>query len=278
MGGDEILEHRQTFAEVRDDRTFDDFAGRLGHQSAHAAELLDLGLVTPCTGVDHHEEWRCLLLTFVKLDLPIERIGDGVGRLGPDVDHLLIALAVSDDAVTILFGNLVDLFVCILDDRRFLLGDDHVDDSDRSPRTGRFAEAERLELVEHFHGLRLAGDLIAAPDDVADLLLADVVIDETDARRPDFVESNAAGSGLDDLPLAQRLFQRSEFLAILGGEFLAFITEDGVLAVVGVPDADPLVIVDLVGGQRELNFGGVFKERHMLLFLAVLLGADAGPG
>ena len=67
VGGDEVFEHRETFAEVRDDRAFDDFAGGLGHQAAHAAELLDLGLVTPRAGIDHHEErrwpWPCLRCT-----------------------------------------------------------------------------------------------------------------------------------------------------------------------------------------------------------------------
>ena len=277
MGGDEILKHRETFAEVRDDRTFDDFAGGLGHQSAHAAELFDLGLVTPRTGIDHHEEWRCLLLAFVELDLAIERVGDGVGGLGPDVDDLLVALAVGDDAVAILLGDFFDFFVSLGDDCRFLLGDDHVNDTDRSSRTGRFAETEGFEFVEDFNGLRLAGNLIATPDDVADLLFADVVVDEAHARRPDFIETNAARSGLDDLTLAQRLLERSELLAVLVGEILALVTEDRVLAVVGVTNADPLVIIDLVGGEGELDFGGVFKEGHVLLFFTVLLGAGAGP-
>ena len=35
---DEVFEHRQPFAEVRRDGRLNDFARRLGHQSAHAAE------------------------------------------------------------------------------------------------------------------------------------------------------------------------------------------------------------------------------------------------
>ena len=42
VGGDEVLQHGQTFAEVRSDRTLDDFAGGFGHQAAHAGELFDL--------------------------------------------------------------------------------------------------------------------------------------------------------------------------------------------------------------------------------------------
>ncbi len=36
VGRDEVLQHRQSFAEVRGDRRLDDLARRLGHQSAHA--------------------------------------------------------------------------------------------------------------------------------------------------------------------------------------------------------------------------------------------------
>ncbi len=36
--GDEVLEHRKTFAEVRDDRTLDDFARGLGHETAHTGQ------------------------------------------------------------------------------------------------------------------------------------------------------------------------------------------------------------------------------------------------
>ena len=73
------------------------------------------------------------------------------------------------------------------------------------------------------------------------------------------------------------MLKRGEFLVILGGEFLALVTEDRGLAMVGVADADPLVIVDLVGSEGELDFGGVFKEGHIPHFFTVLLSAGAGP-
>ena len=40
----EILKDGQALLEVRNDRRFDDFARRLGHEAAHAGELLNLGL------------------------------------------------------------------------------------------------------------------------------------------------------------------------------------------------------------------------------------------
>ena len=39
---DEVLEHGETFAEVRRDRRLDDLARRLGHQAAHGGELTNL--------------------------------------------------------------------------------------------------------------------------------------------------------------------------------------------------------------------------------------------
>ena len=50
---DEVLEHRETFAEVRGDRRLDDFAGRLGHQAAHTGELADLLGGAAGAGVGH---------------------------------------------------------------------------------------------------------------------------------------------------------------------------------------------------------------------------------
>ena len=44
--GDEVLQHRQAFAEGRADRQVDDAAGRVGHQTAHAGHLRDLADVT----------------------------------------------------------------------------------------------------------------------------------------------------------------------------------------------------------------------------------------
>ena len=147
VSGDEILQHCEAFTEVRNDRTFDDFAGGLGHQSAHTAELFDLRFVTTGTGIDHHEERRCLFLAFVELDLAIERVGDGVGGLSPDVDDFLIALTVGDDTVAILLGDFFDFLVGLGDDFWLFLGDDHVDDSDRSSRAGCFAETEIFQFV-----------------------------------------------------------------------------------------------------------------------------------
>ena len=52
----EVLEHRQTFAEVGLDGRFDDFAARLGHQAAHAGQLANLLDAAAGAGVGHQED------------------------------------------------------------------------------------------------------------------------------------------------------------------------------------------------------------------------------
>src|SRR5690606_22965266 len=81
-------------------------------------------------------------------------------------------------------------------------GDDHVEDPDGGARAGRLAEAEGLQRVEGADRAVLSGDLVAAPDDVGELLLRDGRIEETELFRPDLVEADAAGGGDEDLALA----------------------------------------------------------------------------
>ncbi len=50
----------------------------------------------------------------------------------------------------------------------FSFGNDHVVDADGDAGLGGLAEAEFLELVEHDHGLLVAADLVALPDQVAE--------------------------------------------------------------------------------------------------------------
>src|SRR5690606_36874399 len=84
VGGDEVLQHRQALAEVRDDRPGDDVALRVGHQAAHAGDLADLHHVPAGARAHHHVE-RVELLG---LQLPLGGLGDHVGGLGPDLHQL----------------------------------------------------------------------------------------------------------------------------------------------------------------------------------------------
>ena len=56
VGRVEVLEHREAFLEVGDDRALDDLARRLGHQSAHAGKLTHLRRRAARAGMRHHED------------------------------------------------------------------------------------------------------------------------------------------------------------------------------------------------------------------------------
>ena len=53
VSGDEVLEHGQTLRGSSSDRPLDDFAGRLGHQTAHAGELTHLLAIAARAGIHH---------------------------------------------------------------------------------------------------------------------------------------------------------------------------------------------------------------------------------
>ena len=98
----EVLEHRQTFAEVRLNRRFDDLAGRLGHQTTHTAELAHLLDTTTSTGVSHQEDRVHVSAGAVVV---FER-GHHFGRdlfagVRPGVEHLVVTLALGDDTALI---------------------------------------------------------------------------------------------------------------------------------------------------------------------------------
>src|SRR5438552_7251116 len=105
----EVLEDGQPFAEVRGDRGLDDLAARFGHQPAHAGQLADLLLAAARAGVGHHIDRVELAALLAAFQLAKHLLGDELGDVRPDVDHLVVPLAVGDHAVLILLPHLVDL-------------------------------------------------------------------------------------------------------------------------------------------------------------------------
>ena len=74
---DEVLEHRETFAEVRDDGVLDDLARGLGHEASHRGQLANLLGRAAGSGVGHDVDG---------VEARLDRLG---ARLG--VDDLLFA-------------------------------------------------------------------------------------------------------------------------------------------------------------------------------------------
>jgi hypothetical protein len=111
---------------------------------------------------------------------------------------LLVTLTLSDDTAAMLLIDFLDLFISLLDADFLRLWDDHISNTDGTARFGGFAEAKGFQAIKSEHGLVLADSLVAAPNDVGNLFLADIGIDEADVFRPDFIEADAASGGFDD--------------------------------------------------------------------------------
>src|SRR5690348_7182722 len=106
VGGDEVLQDVQAFAEIGLDGRLDDRAVRLGHQSAHAGELADLRRRTTRAGVGHDVDrvHRLLVvdlavgtLDVVEADAFHHRGRDLLVGARPDVHHLVVAFACGDE-------------------------------------------------------------------------------------------------------------------------------------------------------------------------------------
>ena len=181
---DEVVLHLEAFAEVRRDRRLDDLARRLRHQSAHAGELADLLFRSARAGVGHDVD-RVEGLAFLveRFHLAEHRVGDFFGRLRPDGDDLVVALAVRDCAFEVLRFDLDHLVARLADERGLLLRDDQVVDADRQPRPGRVGEAQVLEGVEHLDGLLEPELQIAALHELLQALLLQEAVDERHLRR-----------------------------------------------------------------------------------------------
>src|SRR6185312_3282942 len=214
VGRDEVLENREAFTEVRGDRRLDDFARRLGHEATHAGQLLDLlGRATRArVGHDEDRVERRRLLLFagvlvlddLRADLVHHLLGDALGNLGPDIDHLVVALAVGDEALGVLLLDLRDFLGC----RRQLavlgVGDLHVVDADRDAGHRRVGVPEGTELVGEEDRLLLAALAVAGVDQIGELLLAHGAVDvlEGDALRRRVPEQDAARRGVGHDALA----------------------------------------------------------------------------
>ena len=100
--GDEVLEHGEAFTEVGRDGGLDDFAGGLGHEAAHAGELADLLFGTASAGVGHDVDGVHGAFFVGALHVVEHLVGDALGDCRPDLDDLVVALAVGDGAVEVL--------------------------------------------------------------------------------------------------------------------------------------------------------------------------------
>src|SRR5690606_8769288 len=187
---DEVLEDVEALAEVRADRQLDGLARRAGHQAAHARQLTDLLRVAAGARLRHDVE---RVERHVLREVLEHRVLDLLGRVVPQADDLVEALALGHEAA---LGGLLDageLALRVLEDLLLLLGDRHVLDADRDARGRGELEAVLLQAVEEVaQGAPLVDGV------VADQLGGDVAA-RGERLAHDAAEHGAAGAGLDEL-------------------------------------------------------------------------------
>src|SRR4026208_1201742 len=138
-----------------------------------------------------------LLAILIFLDLAEHHVRNLIAGVRPDIDDLVVAFAVCDNASAILLVDLLDLLVGILQFGLFPLWNDHVLDANRDTRPSRFPEPELFQFIQRGNRNSGTSDLVAAPNDIAKLLLARCLVEETKFFRPNLVENNAPSSCLE---------------------------------------------------------------------------------
>ena len=154
--GDEVLKDIETLSEVCGDWCLDNRSVGLGHQTAHTRELANLRRGTTCSRVGHHvDRVERLLLDVVAVlildgfsaKLLHHRLGYLLIGIRPDVDNLVVTLALRHQTRCILILDLLHRLLSDTENRLLLARHHHVLDTDGHTGPRRVAEARVHELV-----------------------------------------------------------------------------------------------------------------------------------
>ena len=190
----------------------DDLARRLGHQAAHAGELAHLRRRAARAGMRHHVDrvdlGRAAALDLLhRRDLPHHFVGDLVGRLRPGIDHLVVLLALGDQAVVVLLLEFLGERAGLLDDLPLRARDHHVVLAERDAGLEGVVEAERHDPVAEDHRLLLPAVAVDLIDHAGDFPLGHELVHDVEgnlrALRQHLAEHHAARRRVE--PLADRL-------------------------------------------------------------------------
>ena len=139
MGGDKVLQHVQSFAEVRGNRVLDNRSVRLGHQTSHTGQLANLRCRTARARVGHDENRvKRILHDLVALGINHGFLADFIHHrarhlvvgMRPDINHLVVTLARGNQAGRPLLFDILDLYFRGLDQLDLVFRHDHVVDAD----------------------------------------------------------------------------------------------------------------------------------------------------
>ena len=140
MGRDEVLQYVQTFPEVGGNRRLDNRAIRLCHQSTHSSQLTNLSGRASRTRIGvhvHRVKGRLLFILALAVGHGLFRQArhHGLGYLivssRPDIDDLVVLLALGHQTGTILLLDFGYLALCAGNELGFRLGNREVINADR---------------------------------------------------------------------------------------------------------------------------------------------------
>ena len=176
---DEVLQYVQAFTEVGGDRRLDDRSVRLGHQATHTGQLANLRRTTTSARVSHHvhrvKRFLIYSIAFAINDLLFRkvvhhRLGDFIVGLRPEVDHLVVLLALGYQARSVLRLDLFHFRGSFIDDASFLIGDDEVVYANRNTGNGGIGEPGVHQLISKDNGIFQADRAIALVNQLGDRL------------------------------------------------------------------------------------------------------------
>ena len=178
VGGVEVLQHRQPFLEVRDDRRLDDLAGRLGHQPAHAGKLFHLRGRAAGSRVGHHVDRVDRMAGLGRGNALHHLVGHLVGAVSPGIDDFVVLLAPGDQAVLVLLLVLLDPILGRPNKGGLLLGYDQVVLAEGNARPGGVGEAHAHDPVGEDHRFLLPTVSIDGVERGRELLLGQQPVDQ----------------------------------------------------------------------------------------------------
>ena len=191
MSGDKVLQYVEPFAEVGRNRSFDDRAIRLSHQSTHTSQLPDLGSGTSSAGISHHvdgiERFLLNFLTGCTLrclcaELVHHRLCDLIICSGPDIDDLVIALTLGNETRGILLLNLFHLSLGFGQNAFLGLRNNQIVDTDRNAGDRCKTKAGVHQAISEYDGFLQTEQSITSVDDVRNRFLGHRTIDQVEAQ------------------------------------------------------------------------------------------------
>ena len=258
VGRHEVLQNVQTLTEVRGNRSLNNGAVRLSHQTAHTGQLTDLSCRTASTGVRHHVDGverflSCLVAVTVDNrfvgDFIHHHLTDFFCRTTPNINDLVVAFAGSHQTGGVLSIDLFDFLFGFVNDFVLLFRNNHVVDSNRQAADGSEVVAALHQFIGEDHGFTQSAAAESHVDQLSDLFLLEGLVQygERQARRKNFGEKCTTDGG----------FITNHLQCLFTGFFvnIKFLNANG---------AACLKLDNLIG-QSTFDFADIGKEHALAL-------------